>query len=1485
MKKALLEKAAKHNLVRRRKKLWRSVVTFMAAVVVFCTTYALILPAITLDNQTVCGLEEHTHTEACYQRAAQLVCTDEAHSHSAGCYDENGDLTCGCADFLVHTHNAFCYGEDGKLICTLPVIEAHTHSDSCYEEIAVESTETEAADETTEATETPEATEATGEQIVEMIRICGKEEIVLHSHTDSCYAQSQDGVMVLCCGMAEVREHIHDESCIAEQSVLDCGLQEHTHDSACMAANVLSSDEQAEVDAVVAKIDALPTADEIDAQMLVYEEAGDAEQLETWYSAITEQVGDAYWAYSALNEKQKAAVTNTEKLMALEHIWRAATFSITEGLGVYQINCYDGTPYTSDNTDKGVVLVNGKSAADWGIDSTFAWWSAIVVEENENGVLYVSEVITEGSDDSDKSGYAPNTQGGFVLYVWHSTVAPADMIVEVGNIVSVAFDRTQTGAYTGYSYGAVTFADGVFKSDKDNTSKLDIVHSADTLDLIEVNLYDYGSDINTLYNSDSKYPGFQQDDGAQNVGTSFSQYQSFNFGNNITSDLSAGLANVTVKDGTTINATATSYGGKSYGYANIPVSGTMLPTLQNGYPALADGTSLDYLFSTGTYATKQNSANINGLFKHNSVTGAYTFNSRENHAQFNKSSNTFTLYKQLISSNFMMYPFGNFLPFNDITKLSAQASTIDRAYLLEIANSAQYKADSGYNRTSNDEYGTLATQLKAFVSLMDAKFGTDWDAYDAVNQYFASAGISAQFSETSPTLHGGALLDYIYSIDYDEETNFYFGMEMKMTFMQPEDGLTGNDTNGDGIPDYEMVFYFTGDDDVWVYVDEVLFLDLSGIHRHVGGEIDFTNGVVKYYNLSTSSGDVSGTPYKTVTFAEILGTTDGLNDAGTFEDYTTHSFNFYYTERGAGSGVCRMNFNFPLLRRNSISVEKDVSTDTAIKGDPDYEFQVLKADTDGTKTETLFVGANVSYAIYDTNNDPIGTGTTDANGVFTLKAGQRAEFADIEENAGKYYVRELLEGTVLEQYGNVTVSGESTTRSGEIIIGSDTFIGMDSPVTDMSDGTTFFRFMNAVDETKLGSLSVTKRITEFDAVTEDKSFDIEVTLDGQKLPVGTVYTVGNETREVETEGILAVKAGETAVISNILAGSKFTVQETSESAKGYVVTYSDKGGDSVATSEGIATGAIKTDAAVELVVNNTEKGTTVTVTGSKTILLPDSADHSYTFSLVEVTDQTGSVTRGEAATTEISVVDAGAFSFELRYGDVDPGVYYYRITEDPSLDSMENATAYVIAVTVSEDAEENLCAEVSGVWKDGVNYTGETLEFVNTLVGDLTLSKLVFGGSHKTAFSFTVSLAPGTSGLEVLPDSYAATWYYQDGTTESTTVVFTDSMLTLAMKHGESIVLHGIPNGTEWIVTETDSKGYIVSYSVDNGTEFDGYTVSGTVDTDGVIVEFINSVGYVLPKTGGMGTTLYTMTGLALSMGASGLLYRKKKRRKEADPS
>ena len=67
----------------------------------------------------------------------------------------------------------------------------------------------------------------------------------------------------------------------------------------------------------------------------------------------------------------------------------------------------------------------------------------------------------------------------------------------------------------------------------------------------------------------------------------------------------------------------------------------------------------------------------------------------------------------------------------------------------------------------------------------------------------------------------------LYNIDFDEPKNFFFGMTMEMNYVQPKDGKTGTGNK------YDTVFEFAGDDDVWVYVDGTLLLDLSGIHRHV----------------------------------------------------------------------------------------------------------------------------------------------------------------------------------------------------------------------------------------------------------------------------------------------------------------------------------------------------------------------------------------------------------------------------------------------------------------------------------------------------------------------------------------------------------------------------------------------------------------------------------------------------------------------------
>lgn len=124
-------------------KIWHRVVAGMASVVVFCTTYALILPAITagirdlgLDSSFTCGLEEHTHTEACYTDASLTVCgleEGEAHTHTEACY--TAALICEQQEGEEHTHTEACYVP--QLICGQQEGQPHIHTEACYEPMQV----------------------------------------------------------------------------------------------------------------------------------------------------------------------------------------------------------------------------------------------------------------------------------------------------------------------------------------------------------------------------------------------------------------------------------------------------------------------------------------------------------------------------------------------------------------------------------------------------------------------------------------------------------------------------------------------------------------------------------------------------------------------------------------------------------------------------------------------------------------------------------------------------------------------------------------------------------------------------------------------------------------------------------------------------------------------------------------------------------------------------------------------------------------------------------------------------------------------------------------------------------------------------------------------------------------------------------------------------------------------------------------------------
>ena len=222
MKHGALQSAEKYMKAHKRKKSWYRVVTGLACVVVFCTVYALILPAITMEKGA-CEIPEHTHSEACYTQVTSAtrtepVCTIESlnlHQHDDTCYDSEGNLTCGYADFVVHQHDSACYDENGNRWCPLPEIETHEHTRSCY---AVPETDAPEAHTHTDDCYTVERGEL----------ICTESTEPAHVHTDGCYTETS----ALVCE----EDHEHTESCYATTRELTCGDTEepvHQHTDQC----------------------------------------------------------------------------------------------------------------------------------------------------------------------------------------------------------------------------------------------------------------------------------------------------------------------------------------------------------------------------------------------------------------------------------------------------------------------------------------------------------------------------------------------------------------------------------------------------------------------------------------------------------------------------------------------------------------------------------------------------------------------------------------------------------------------------------------------------------------------------------------------------------------------------------------------------------------------------------------------------------------------------------------------------------------------------------------------------------------------------------------------------------------------------------------------------------------------------------------------------------------------------------------------------
>ena len=348
----------------------------------------------------------------------------------------------------------------------------------------------------------------------------------------------------------------------------------------------------------------------------------------------------------------------------------------------------------------------------------------------------------------------------------------------------------------------------------------------------------------------------------------------------------------------------------------------------------------------------------------------------------------------------------------------------------------------------------------------------------------------------------------------------YFGMTMSARYYQPKDGkINGND----------MIFDFSGDDDVWVFVDNKLVLDLGGIHDKASGTINFATGQVT----------VNGTIVKENFYQELF-------SEDRFEDYSDHTINFFYLERGNNASNCKLTFNLPTIPEDAVMVSKEVTGEDDqtldYAQDINFKFVITKKDTSTLKFNPL---ANTAFEIRNVDdNSYAGPGTTDSEGMFTLKDGQMAIFSDFLVT-DEYEIKEI--GAKLGSGYEVAVNGSEVDIE-NIETGDSNTLQSASTGKLLVEEYQSARFRNRISST--ATLTIIKKITNDSSGPVRKQFDIQIKINGEyyKGP----YSL-NGSSSYTGNGIISLTPDQKANITGLPYGATFEVVEIG--GDGYFAKY------------------------------------------------------------------------------------------------------------------------------------------------------------------------------------------------------------------------------------------------------------------------------------------------------------------------------------------
>lgn len=391
--------------------------------------------------------------------------------------------------------------------------------------------------------------------------------------------------------------------------------------------------------------------------------------------------------------------------------------------------------------------------------------------------------------------------------------------------------------------------------------------------------------------------------------------------------------------------------------------------------------------------------------------------------------------------------------------------------------------------------------------------------------------------------------------------NYHFGMSMRFDMIQPDTVDNKIDING---KPQDMIFEFAGDDDVWVFIDGYLALDLGGKHDPVSGSINFTTGKVTQSRITSNAGAHSGPQTsnlydlmkqayeaapedqkaKMIDPDTLFQDADANNGNRALKRGSVHEFSFYYLERGAYASTCKIQFNLqPKPTGKQLTVSKEV-TNINNSNAVDESFDML-LETNTTASGVFTPFASQSYTLLYT--DAAGaqkseTKTTDENGRFTLKHGQKAIFDS--DAVLKIHQYRITENGVAEQY-DVSFNDTAVTKDSN---------GTAQSAAFTLSGIAAVTVRNAWNSAYHKTLTIQKLIA--DNETSDESFTVLVELYNaitqSYQPYKGDYAIGTSTASTP-DGRVSLKQNQTVTITKLAPGTKYRVTEqlTAEQQKSF----------------------------------------------------------------------------------------------------------------------------------------------------------------------------------------------------------------------------------------------------------------------------------------------------------------------------------------------